>query len=437
MNKIFSEQSDWDELLDSISSKKLTPVIGTEMFKFKQGDVLVPIDQYLSGQILNSFQVTGQQDLTLSKAVDYLIIKQQIDLGDIVTKLRGMMKGINFEFPLLTEILGISDLNYFINTVVYNNILESILVKTRNQTPSSINFSISEPFEDSGNLQTLQSPLVFNVFGSLLDTIDPALSEEDMLEFTTRFSERMKGFNAINLISALKDRSLLFLGCSFPNWMVRFILRLLSNQQMHSWGTTMRRIVLVNDPSSLRDTQFDFLKNYKVVTYDGGTDQFVNELSDQWKKRNPSKVKNKIVFLSYTVSDKEAVENLKKAIDGISKDVTCWYDMREISVGDDFETKIAISIREADLFIPLISENSLMHKDGYVQLEWSSANNINIYRRADGRTDKYLMPVVIDDTNPYNDNVPKYFSALSIGKVPSGNPSPEFINQIRETLNLT
>jgi hypothetical protein len=78
-----------------------------------------------------------------------------------------------------------------------------------------------------------------------------------------------------------------------------------------------------------------------------------------------------------------------------------------------------------------------MHKDGYVQIEWFTADNVNTFRKIDGRTDKYLMPVVIDDTNPYNENVPKYFSELSIGKVAGGNPSPEFINQIKDTLNLT
>lgn len=435
MNKNFSEQSDWDELLDSISTKKLTPIIGMEMFKFKQGDVLVPIDPYLSGQLLNSFQVTDQANLTLSKAIDYLVIKNQIDLVDIITRLRSIVKGINFEFPLLTEILGISDFNYFINTIVYDNILQKIVTKTRNQTLSAINFSINEPFLDSGNLETLQSPFVFNVFGSLLDTVDPALSEEDMLEFTTRFSEKMNDVKAINLINALKTRNLLFLGCSFPDWMVRFILRLLSNQPMHSWGTTLRKIVVVNDPSPVRDAQFNFLKNYKVVTYEGDTNQFVNELSSQWKKRNPTQEKKKMVFLSYTVADKDAVENLKKAIEGISN-VTCWYDNREIVAGDNFKTEIAKNIKSADLFIPLISENSLMHKDGYVQIEWFTADNVNTFRKIDGNTDKYLMPIVIDNTNPYDASVPKYFSELSIGKVPEGNPAPDFINQIRETLKL-
>ena len=436
MNKNFLEQSDWNELLDFISNKKLTPIIGKEMFKLKQGDALIPIDQYLSGQLLQSYEVTDQQGLTLLKAIDFIVKnKQEMELVDVITRLRDIVKGINFEFPLLTELLGITDLSYFINTVVYNNIVESILFKLRNQTPASINFSINEPFLDSENLETLQKPFVFNVFGSLLDTVDPALSEEDMLEFTARFNEKMNDVKAVNLTNALKTRNLLFLGCAFPNWMVRFILRLLSNQPMHSWGTTLRKIVVVNDPSPVRDAQFDFLKNYRVSTYAGDTEQFVNELSSQWRKKNPSAEKNKKVFLSYTVKDKDAVENLKKALEEISN-VSCWYDNREIIAGDNFKTEIAKNIKSADLFIPLISENSLLHKDGYVQIEWFTADNVNTFRKIDGRTDKYLMPVVIDETNPYNENVPKYFSELSIGKVPSGIPSAEFINQIRETLKL-
>ncbi len=142
MNKIFSEQSDWDELLDYISDKQLTPIIGKEMYKFKKDDLLIPIDQYLSQQILSAFQVTDQPDLSLSRAVDYLVIAKGIEWMDIMRKLKSMVKDISFEFPLLTEFLGISDLNYFINTAVYNNVLENNLAKERDVTPTSINFSI-------------------------------------------------------------------------------------------------------------------------------------------------------------------------------------------------------------------------------------------------------------------------------------------------------
>src|SRR6185437_2435348 len=272
MNKIFSEQSDWDELLDYISDKQVTPIIGKEMYKFKKDGLLIPFDQYLSGQILNSYQVTDQPGLALSKAVDYLVITKGIKMMDIIRKLKLMVKDINFEFPLLTDFLGIKDLKYFINTAIYNNVLENNISKISNQTPDSINFSINEPFSDSDDLERLQLPFVFNVFGSLLNTVDPALRDEDMLEFTSQFNEKMGDAKAINLISALKNKNLLFLGCAFPDWMVRFILRLLSNQPMHDWGSR-RTIIVVNDMSDVRKKQYDFLKNYDVTIYEGDTTQ--------------------------------------------------------------------------------------------------------------------------------------------------------------------
>lgn len=432
MNKIFSEQSDWDELMDFITDRQLTPILGKEMYKFKENDILLPVDSYLSKQILESYKVVDFPDLNLTQAVNYLEKEQRIKTMDILRKLKSLIRDINFEFPILTAFLGITELNYYINTAVYNNVLENNISKIRKQTPTSINFSINEPFSDSDDLDRLKVPFVFNVFGSLFNTVDPAVSEEDMLEYTGYFKEKMK--NATNIVNALKNKNLLFLGCDFPDWMVRFILRLLTNEPMHDWGSK-RTIMVVNDHFGLRNNQYDYLKNYDVVTYGGNTNDFVQELSRQWKQKNPLAIKNKMIFLSYTVKDKEAVENLKQAIESL-QNVTCWYDNREIAPGDDFKIEIAKNIKSADLFIPLISANSLLHKDGYVQLEWFTADNVNTFRKIDGNTSKYLMPVVIDDTNPYDENVPKYFSELSIGKVPQGKPGEQFLSQVKETLQL-
>ncbi len=432
MNKILAEQSDWDELLDFISDRQLTPVIGKEMYKFRKDDTLTPIDNYLSQQLLELNKVTDQPPLTLTEAVNFLVNEKRVKTMDIIRKLKSLVKEIDFDFPLISEFLSINGLNYYINTAVYNNVLENKISEVRKQNATSINFSINEPFSDCDDLERLQQPFVFNVFGSLLNTVDPALSEEDLLEYTGFFKEKIS--NATNIINALKNKNLLFLGCAFPDWMIRFVLRLLSHEPMHDWGTK-RTILIINDKTEAREKQYEFLKNYDVVTYEGDTNAFVHELSSRWKQRNPESIKSKMVFLSYTIKDKEAVENLKKSIETINN-VTCWYDNREIVAGDNFKTEIAKNIKSADLFIPLISGNSLNHKDGYVQIEWFTADNVNTFRKIDGNKDKYLMPVVIDDTNPYDNNVPKYFSELSIGKVPMGNPNEEFIKQVRETLNL-
>jgi len=433
MNKVLSDSTDWDELLDLIGDKQVTPIIGKEMYKFKENENLVPIEEYLCRKILESYKASDQSFLKLSLAVNYLTNEKEVKSIDLNRKLKSLVKNIDFEFPLLTEFISVTKLNYFINTAVYNNLLETKISELTKQTVTSINFSINEPFSDADDLEKLKSPFVFNVFGSLLNTVDPALSEDEMLEYTGYFKERLE--NTTNIINALKNKNLLFIGCTFPDWMVRFVLRLLTNEPMNEWGTR-RTIIVVNDKAEPGNTQFDFLKNYDAVTYEGSTNDFVQELAARWKNRKPQTQKAKMIFLSYTVKDRTAVEALKKSIETIGN-VSCWYDTREIIAGDDFKTVIAKNIKSADLFIPLISANSLLHKDGYVQLEWGTADNVNTFRKIDGNNGKYLMPVVIDDTNPYDANVPKFFSELSIGKVPQGNPSDDFLFQLKKTLDIT
>lgn len=433
MNKILSDQYDWDELLEFISEKTLTPIIGREMYKFTDNGKLSPLDAYLSNQLFQAYKISEYATTSLTDAVNYLVMEKRFKQMDVIRRLKTIVKEVDFELPLITRFLNIEQLYYYINTAVYNNILEKKIKDIKKKTPVSINFSINEPFSDSENLDRLTEPFVFNVFGSLLNTVDPALSEDDMLEYASYYREKMTGIT--NIVNSLKNKNLLFIGCAFPDWMIRFVLRLLSNEPLHDWGSK-RTIIIVNDNSDFREKQKEVLKNYEVVMYDGDTGDFINELTRQWKQKNPNAAKNKSVFLSYTVKDKAAVEALKQNIESLGN-ITCWYDNHELAAGDDFKTEIAKNIKFADLFIPLLSANSLMHKDGYVQLEWFTADNVSTFRKIDGNTGKYLMPIVIDDTNPYDASVPKYFSELSIGKVPDGVPSPEFLHQLKETLNLT
>ena len=43
MNKKLSEQSDWNELLDFITDRQLTPILGKELYKFKDGGTLAQL----------------------------------------------------------------------------------------------------------------------------------------------------------------------------------------------------------------------------------------------------------------------------------------------------------------------------------------------------------------------------------------------------------
>ncbi|CAN5810868.1 hypothetical protein BH11BAC3_BH11BAC3_05680 [soil metagenome] len=432
MNRVIEDQSDWDELLGYISSRKLTPVIGKEMYTFSDNGSTLSIENYLAKQLLERSRITDSPDLSLPDTVDFLEFEKHIKPKDIKNKLMSIEEGIAFEFPLLADFLQIKDLNYYINTGVYNSILEKQIKAIRKEDPTAINFSLNEPFSDSDSLDKLTEPFVFNVFGSLKQNNDPAVGEDDMLEYAGNFKEKISA--AINISNALKNRNLLFLGCTFPDWMMHFTLRLLSNEPLHEWGDN-RTIIIVNDNTEYRKKLIDRLKNYDVTTYEGSTSDFVRELTRQWQQKNPQEETKKNVFLSYTRADTAIVENVKKSLEEMGG-VNCWYDKRELEPGDNWLEKIVVSIRRADFFIPIISENSLQHKDGYVHKEWVQAQTEWVFRNSGKNSGNYLIPVVVDDSDANGNNIADFFdNNINRIKIPGGIPDNDFLNKIKATLN--
>lgn len=424
-----STEIDWEELLEDIAEGNIIPVIGNEIYKFKLNDQLVTVDEYLADKIFQQNGLAPDPGISLAEAINCLEKEKNLHIRDLIRMLKEIVDSVPNNFPLLSRFLEIDKLLFYFNTTVYNNILENAIKKVRNETPASINFSIRSKFPDCETIDELTVPLVFNVFGSF-KSADPALSEEEMLEFTASFRERMND-NARTILDALKNKSLLFLGCSNPDWLIRFFLRVLSNERMHDWLNRRSQIIVVNDLSANRKKQYNFLKNYNTITYEGNTNDFVEELASKWKEQNPSNVKCKTVFLSYTQKDLNAVESFKASLANINN-IACWYDKEKLFSGDNFETKITESIRDADLFIPLISQNSLGQQDKYVYDEWFQAYTFSKVRR-----DKYMMPIAIDDVDLNNSVIKKFYPQMSIERVPAGKPDPDFIDRLKGNLNLT
>ena len=447
MSETLSE-TDWDSLIGYISKGELTPILGKELYKYRDISSnngltdnnavkvdLLPIEDYFSAQLLKLYNLP-EQTLSLSETIRLLKIQKNRKVFQIVNDLRTIAENVQFDFPLLTKFFGIQKIMYYFNTTLYNVFLERSFKKARGLDPAGevrgiepvINFEIKGTILDCGDIKQLKKPFLFNVFGSLDDTIDPALMEEDMLEITSRFKEKMDQAN--NLKSAL-SKNLLFLGCPNPEWLVRFFYRQLSYQPLNEWAEASRQIIIVNDPSEYKQKQSSFLDNYQVATYDKSIDEFVTELSDRWNKKYPP---TKKIFLSYSEVDKEPVENLKNALQQISN-VTCWYDKTELYSGDNYNYKILQSIEAADLFIPLISKNSLARQTSYVQREWITSSNTYQSRVHKGIATNFLMPLIVDDTSETDPSIPDFFRSITIQRFPNGIPDQKFISVVTSTLN--
>jgi hypothetical protein len=133
------------------------------------------------------------------------------------------------------------------------------------------------------------------------------------------------------------------------------------------------------------------------------------------------------IFISYAREDLPAVQQLKSALDGAG--LITWFDFDRLESGDDYDQKIRSNIARCSFFLPIISANTQRRFEGYFRREWSYAvdRSRNI---AEGAV--FILPVCIDDTPEYQALVPDKFKALHISRLPGGEPTPEFLQRLKD-----
>ncbi len=429
----------WETLCRNMARKNVIPIIGNEMYSCLVNGETSSTENWFAQQLQQEYGTNEPSLKTLTAAAEYLVNEQHIKIKTIRIFLQTLSPD-GLSFPLLEDFLSIDQLLFYINTTPYGDILKRTIDKVRNTEAEQDNFTIDEPFKGC-DIAELKNPFVLNMLGSLENSLSPALLEEEMLECVNMFIEKKQNETFTEILGALGSKTLLFLGCSQPSWLMRFLFRNLSNERMASWDDRGGDIIVVNDKSPERDVQFNFLRKNSAVTYDGNTADFIKELSTSWDSyisRNPPKPKE--IFISYSHKDLEQARCLFQSLSAI-KNIKCWFDEKRLQAGNNYQVGITAGISTADLFIPLLSNNSLgSNAEALVNVkgEWREACYTNDLRKqkSGGKEINYLMPVAIDDVNKANPVIQDFFSKLSIADVPGGNAGEAFINQVKQQLNI-
>jgi TolB-like protein/Tfp pilus assembly protein PilF len=136
------------------------------------------------------------------------------------------------------------------------------------------------------------------------------------------------------------------------------------------------------------------------------------------------------VFLSYASEDAPAAQRIAEALR--SAGVEVWFDREELRGGDAWDQKIRQQIRDCRLFVPIVSAHSEARLEGYFRREWKLASD-----RTDDIASEvpFLVPVVIDDTPNASAHVPERFRHVQWTRLPEGETSAGFIEQIKRLLS--
>jgi hypothetical protein len=436
----------WEDLLDNIQNCKVVPIIGHELLQADYQGRRISLQRLLAERLAEreKLDIQWNPHFELNDAVCAYLTNPRAKLGGLYDRIANLLRSLTPPFPVpeaLLRLAGVGPLDLFVS-ITFDSLMARAIDQVRfggNAVTREIEFSINQ--STAAQNEALQvrpgaAPIVFNLFGRAASKSDFAIHDEDQLEFIHRL---VSGAVAPPewLLSEFRNRHLMILGVHLPDWLGRFVLRAATRDRL-MLAQRAYFIAGENAPSGATLTEFlqRFGRETTIAVFDGSAGEFVSELDERWKGRNPDATvaspaagapdsMRGSIFISYGRENLAAVERLHRVIvESLGGDA--WFDKTELSAGDHWEKKILPQIqRDVRLFVPVISDRTAERSEGYVFREWREA--LERSKKIVGR--KFIVPVVVDAD--YQGNLERYqglvdeFPALQelhFGRAPGGEP---------------
>ncbi|NML15895.1 toll/interleukin-1 receptor domain-containing protein [Azohydromonas caseinilytica] len=270
-----------------------------------------------------------------------------------------------------------------------------------------------------------------------------ALHDEDVLEYAHNLIAR-GGHVPGAFLGELQERSLLLLGCSFPDWLGRFFLRVTNKSRL---SEKAKREWLIEEPQP-EAALTGFLRSYSrdtEVLSQVPPAQFVAELHRRWSAEQAARPAaaaagtpagaapppRPLFFISYSrATDLPRAQALFEALLKVGvAEGEIWFDRRNIEPGHDFAQRIEDGIRGCRYFLPLLSEAALAREEAFVFREWRAADD-----RRQGMNRPFLFPVIVDeDYEPerYGVDPVRAWAPLDFGHAPDGVPDGRLMSRLK------
>jgi hypothetical protein len=457
----------WEELLGAIEEGRVIPVVGPELLTVEDKGKQISLYRVVAERLLAKY--LDEEDVSRT------VLRQHHELNDAVCAVAGCkVEGSNRLLQIrdlypsvhailaallpehqqtltpLRELALITDFDLFATTTP-DDLLARALNATRfdgaKQT-DEIEYApklSTELRRDIPEERTSEYTAVFYLFGkSSRSPLHYAIHDEDALEFPYTLQ---LGGSPERVLSQLRDRDLLLIGCTLPDWLSRFFLRLLNSERLIS---NLRKTseFLVSRQNTWDNNFVIFLQHFSHASHFYAVDPsaFVAELYQRWRDRNPGPPTPALgglaseglfsgtIFISYSSADFDAAQKFYEELNRLGGDVA-WFDRKKLKPGDPWDKSIRSAIQRCRLFLPLLSANTESLDEAYFIRECNQAAD---RLKAVRKDRKFIIPIVIDsdyhgDAKRYT-NVPDEFGNLQYGHAPRGEMSEALKVELQEQL---
>ena len=454
---IAAEQAEefWEDLLANIEERRVIPIVGPELVAFDRDGTRTTLNRLVAEKLTEKLRIPSQglpEGFGLNEVVcAHLAARGRRE--EVYPKIRAIVRETPLAPPeALRRLARIPAFDLYV-TLGFDSLLVDAVNAERfggQARTEHLGYSPAKPQDLPAERDKLANPVVYSLLGKLSVAPDYVASDEDTLEFMCALQTERRPHL---LFDELHNNNLLIIGCAFPDWLARFFIRISKSRQLSAQRGESE--ILVDRIASSDANLVLFLEHFSYATKIApmDADGFVAELERRWFERHrgwqppaaapapaaaaPAKaalpghgahgapalpdMAPGSIFISYAKEDLAAVQALQKALESLGVDV--WFDKDRLEAGDLYDQKIKRNIRSCSFFMPVISRTTERRLEGYFRREWRLADE-----RTMGIADNmpFILPVVVDDTAEYSDNVPESFRRAQWSRLAEGRATPEF-----------
>lgn len=442
---ISTDQADefWEDLLANIEERRVIPIVGPGLLTFERDGARVDFNRLVAEKLTEKLRIAPDR-LPPGFGLNEVMCAHLAARGrreDVYPKIRAIVREMPLEPPeALRKLARIDAFDLFVSLSC-----DSLMVEAVNQErfggqarTEHLAYSPTKAQDLPAERGRLANPVVYSLLGRLSVAPDYVVSDEDILEFMCALQSDARRPHL--LFDELHNNNLLIIGCSFPDWLARFFIRISKSRQLSAQRGESE--ILVDRMAGSDPNLVLFLESFSYATKIAPTDAagFVDELERRWLARHPpaaavsaghgahggpgaalADMPPGAVFVSYAKEDLAAVQALQRSFEALGIDI--WFDKDRLEAGDLYDQKIKRNIRSCSYFMPVISRTTARRLEGYFRREWRLADERTM-GIADGVP--FILPVVVDDTPEYGESVPESFQKAQWTRLAEGRMTPEF-----------
>jgi hypothetical protein len=441
----------WERLLESIRENNVVPVLGPRLLVGADG---TSIQKQIASSLLRSYgRDVDKVSLTpfreLNDAVSHL--KGSVDLQELYFRVHSAIREVtaakSFVIPEpIRQLSEIADFRVLVTLTPDDLLARSLRMRCEvNEIVHSPNLPDTEESDLPRDWRSRPGiAYVLYLFGKSRTVPMFAIHEEDVLEYAHNMITRTLHVPTA-FLNEIQERSLLLIGCNFPEWLSRFFLRAtnqrrLSEKEKGGW---------LIDPLQPEESLTRFLRGYSRATEilsQLSPAAFVAELRARWgalhdgsaqdtaRSADEAIRRGPMFFISYSrTTDLPKAEQFYQSLirQGLTEGEV-WFDRHSIEPGGDFQRSILDGIRRCRYFVPLLSSATNDREEGFVFSEWNEAN---LRYREMNR--EFVFPVIVDtDFEPERYNAKPALKwadeHLDFGHAPGGVPDGRLQAKIRK-----